>query len=235
MPRPNSPGAEASRILLIEDEALIADFVKRGLEADGYQVETAFEGITGERRALSEAVDLVILDRMLPGRDGLEVLQAIRRRKPDLPVLLLTARTGIGDRVAGLDAGATDYLTKPFAFAELSARVRAHLRGNRPAEVTTLAAAGIEMDLIGRTARRNEHAMSLTTKEFDLLAYFLSHPGLTVSRREILASVWGYQHDPQTNIVEVYVRYLRRKLDQPGLPSPIETVRSVGYRLNAGA
>jgi DNA-binding response OmpR family regulator len=228
---PRPARGDGPRILLIEDEVGIADFVARGLEAYGYRVESVFDGIEGERRALGPGVDLVILDRMLPGRDGLHVLAAIRRHKAELPVLLLTARTEIDDRVAGLDAGATDYLTKPFALAELAARVRAHLREARPSETTTLSAAGIDVDLLARKVRRNGRELALTAKEFDLLAYFLRHPGLTVSRREILAAVWGYQHDPQTNIVEVYVRYLRRKLEQPGLPAPIETVRSIGYRL----
>jgi len=224
-----------SRILVIEDEPSIADFVQRGLQAAGYRVETVADGIDGERRALEDEVDLVILDRLLPGRDGLAVLAAIRRRKPHLPVILLTARTEIDDRVAGLDAGASDYMTKPFALAELAARVRAQLREGPIGEPTTLAASGIEMDLIGRRVCCGGRQLSLTTKEFELLAQFLRHPGLTLSRREILDSVWGYAHDPQTNIVEVYVRYLRRKLDEPGRPSPIETVRSIGYRLRVEA
>lgn len=227
--------AAGTRILVIEDEISIADFIHRGLQAQGFDVRSVFEGIEGERRALSGEADLVILDRMLPGRDGLDILIAIRRRRPYLPVIMLTAKAEIGDRVAGLDAGATDYLVKPFAFAELSARVRARLRKGANVEATTLAGAGIELDLLSRKARRHGCDVVLTAREFDLLAHFLRHPGLTLSRREILTAVWGYEHDPRTNIVEVYVRYLRRKLDQPGRATPIVTVRSAGYRLDDGA
>lgn len=219
------------RILVIEDETAIADFVQRGLQAEGYAVAVASDGIEGERRALHEDVDLVILDVMLPGRDGLEVLASIRRVKPELPVVMLSARATVDDRVAGLDGGATDYVTKPFSFDELAARVRAHLRRPRQRDATTLSAAGIELDLLSRKVRRDGVELRLSAREFDLLAYFLRHPDQALSRQQILSAVWGYDFDPGTNVVEVYIRYLRRKLELPGKPAPIDTLRSVGYRL----
>jgi len=219
------------RILLVEDELGIADFVERALRSQGHVVDQASDGIEGERLAVASEVDLVILDITLPGRDGLEVLRGIRRTKPALPVILLTARAEIGDKVAGLDAGATDYMTKPFSVEELLARVRAHLRTPEQGEPTQLSAAGIAMDLLRRSVMREGVDVQLSAKEFELLAYFLRHPGQVLSREQMLNAVWGYDHDPGTNIVEVYVGYLRRKLALEDQPAPIETVRSVGYRL----
>ena len=219
------------RILVAEDEAAIADFVNRGLSAEGYAVTVATNGNDALALALSENFGLIVLDRMLPGRDGLEVLAALRVAKPGLRVILLTARTEIDDRVAGLDAGAVDYITKPFSFDELAARVRAHLRTPSQTESTRLQALGIELDLLTRRVSRDGIEVALSSKEFDLLTYFLRHPANVLSREQILSAVWGYSHDPGTNIVEVYVSYLRRKLGRPGSPAPILTVRSVGYRL----
>jgi DNA-binding response OmpR family regulator len=219
------------RILVAEDEAAIADFVNRGLSAEGYAVTVATNGNDALALALSEDFGLIVLDRMLPGRDGLEVLAALRVAKPGLRVILLTARTEIDDRVAGLDAGAVDYITKPFSFDELAARVRAHLRTPSQTESTRLQALGIELDLLTRRVSRDGIEVALSSKEFDLLTYFLRHPANVLSREQILSAVWGYSHDPGTNIVEVYVSYLRRKLGRPGSPAPILTVRSVGYRL----
>jgi DNA-binding response OmpR family regulator len=220
------------RILVVEDETAIADFVQRGLEAEGYAVTCAYDGVEGERRALTGDVDLVVLDLMLPGRDGLSVLSRIRDRKPALPIVVLTARDAVEDKVAGLDTGATDYVTKPFSFDELTARIRAHLR--RPAdqaEPTALEAAGIRMDLLSRDVRVGNRPVHLSAREFDLLAYFMRHPNQVLSREQILSAVWGYDFDPGTNVVEVYVGYLRRKLGTRSRPAPIETMRSVGYRL----
>ena len=219
------------RILVAEDEPAIADFVNRGLSAEGYAVTVAANGNDALTLALSEDFGLIVLDRMLPGRDGLEVLAAVRVAKPDLRVILLTARTEIDDRVAGLDAGAVDYITKPFSFDELAARVRAHLRTPSQTQSTRLEALGIELDLLTRRVSRDGVEVALSSKEFDLLTYFLRHPANVLSREQILSAVWGYSHDPGTNIVEVYVSYLRRKLGRPGSPAPILTVRSVGYRL----
>lgn len=217
---------------MVEDEAAIADFLTRGLEGEGHTVLTAADGVEGERLALGEGVDLVILDRMLPGSDGMEVLAAVRRAKPALPVVLLTAKGEVADRVEGLDAGATDYLTKPFSFEELAARVRAHLR--RPqgeAGVATLEAAGMRLDLVSRRVERDGQSVRLPERELELLAYLMRRPNQVCTHEEILSSVWGYDHDPGTNVVQVYIGYLRRRLAQPESPAPIETVRSVGYRL----
>jgi DNA-binding response OmpR family regulator len=218
-------------ILVVEDEEAIADFLVRGLEAEGHSVRSAADGLEGERLALGDGVDLVILDRMLPGRDGMEVLAAIRSARPGLPVIVLTARDSVADRVEGLDLGATDYGTKPFAFEELAARVRAHLREPAGERATALEAAGIRLDLLTREARRGSLAVRLPEREAALLAHLMRRAGQVCTRRELLAAVWGYDHDPGTNIVQVYVGYLRRRLALPGSPAPIETVRSVGYRL----
>jgi DNA-binding response OmpR family regulator len=221
-------------ILVVEDEEAIADFLERGLAAEGYGVSLAVDGVEGERLALAGGADLVILDRMLPGRDGIEVLAAIRAAKPALPVIVLTAKGEIADRVEGLDQGATDYMTKPFAFDELLARIRARLRqpGEEPA--TVLEAAGLRLDLLARRVERGELSVRLPEREAELLAYLMRRPGQVCTREELLASVWGYDHDPGTNIVQVYVGYLRRRLAGDGSPAPIETIRSVGYRLGSG-
>jgi DNA-binding response OmpR family regulator len=219
-------------ILVVEDEVGIADFLARGLRAEGYEVTVAGDGETGARLAVDPDVDLVVLDRMLPGLDGLEVLGRVRRVRPALPVIMLTAKAGVADRVEGLDGGATDYVTKPFAFEELLARIRARLRDGAASE-RAIEAAGIELDLIDREARRDDVSTRLPEREADLLAYLMRNEGRVCTREELLSAVWGYDHDPGTNIVQVYVGYLRRKLARPGSPAPIETVRSVGYRLRA--
>jgi DNA-binding response OmpR family regulator len=218
-------------ILVVEDEAGIADFLERGLNGEGFGVRVAADGVTGEELAMEREVDLVVLDRMLPGRDGIEVLKAIRRVRPMLPVILLTAKTEIADRVEGLDLGATDYVSKPFSFEELLARIRAHLRYGGDRAETTLAAAGIELDLLSREATRGDKKVRLPEREAALLGHLMRNANRVCTREEILAAVWGYDHDPGTNVVQVYVGYLRRKLGLPGSPAPIETVRSVGYRL----
>jgi two-component system copper resistance phosphate regulon response regulator CusR len=225
----------AVRVLVIEDEPAIADFVQRGLEAEGYQVTTVGDGIEGERRALAEPVDLVVLDRMLPGRDGMSVLARLRREKPALPVIVLSARAEIEDRVAGLDAGATDYLVKPFSFDELAARVRAHLRlpVDGEQEQTQLSAGDVVLDLLSRRVTQGEREVHLPAREFELLAHFMRHPGQALSREQLLAAVWGYDFDPQTNVVDVYVSYLRRKVCTPESSVSIDTLRSVGYRFSA--
>jgi len=218
-------------ILVVEDEAGIADFLERGLRAEGYGVRVAGDGETGARMALDPEVDLVVLDRMLPGIDGIEVLERVREARPLLPVIMLTAKAEVADRVEGLDSGATDYVTKPFAFEELLARIRARLRDGGAASETVVEAAGVRLDLLGREARRDGVSTRLPEREADLLAYLIRNEGRVCTREELLSSVWGYEHDPGTNIVQVYIGYLRRKLARPGSPAPIETVRSVGYRL----
>jgi DNA-binding response OmpR family regulator len=220
------------RILVVEDEQPIADFVQRALRSAGHVVDVSGDGVDGERLALTTDVDLVVLDRKLPGREGLDVLRAIRARKPALPVIVLTALGEVRDTVSGLDAGATDYMTKPFSVEELLARVRAHLRApSTQSEPTRLAAAGIEVDLLSREVIRDGDEVRLSAKEFELLVYFMRHPNQALSRAQLLSGVWGYDFEPTTNVVEVYVGYLRKKLSAPGAAVPIDTVRSVGYRL----
>jgi DNA-binding response OmpR family regulator len=220
-------------ILVIEDEPGIVDFLERGLSAYGFEVMTALDGINGTEKALAGGVDLVVLDIMLPGRDGLEVLSMIRDAKPTLPVIALTARGAIEDRVAGLDAGAVDYLIKPFSLSELAARVRAQLRVASQTQATALRGGDIELDLLTREVTRGGESIRLSTTEFELLAFLMRNSGSVVSREQILRSVWGYAYDPGTNVVDVYVGYLRRKLRRGGEKAPIVTVRSVGYRFDA--
>jgi len=230
---PEEKPPPAARVLLIEDEPGIVDFVRRGLEAEGFTVEAALDGIEGERLALSGSFEAIVLDLMLPGRSGLEILASVRSASPSVPVIVLTARGEISDRVTGLDAGAVDYLVKPFSMAELVARVRAQLRVLAQASASTLHAEGIEVDLLTRRVQRGGRPVVLSTTEFELLVYLLRHHGQVLTREQILGSVWGYQHDPATNVVDVYIGYLRRKLGRRGDPAPIFTMRSVGYRLGS--
>jgi DNA-binding response OmpR family regulator len=222
-----------ARILVIEDEPGIVDFLERGLRSYGFEVESATDGVSGAERILSEPFDLVVLDVMLPRRGGLEVLADVREAKPALPVIILTARGEIEDRVAGLDAGAIDYLTKPFSLSELAARVRAQLRVVAQAPSTELSGGDVEVDLITREVRRGGVPVRLSTTEFELLTYLLRNAGRVLSREQILRAVWGYEYDPGTNVVDVYVGYLRRKLRRTEGKDPIVTVRSVGYRFDA--
>lgn len=223
----------AGRILVIEDEPGIVDFLERGLTAQGFDVISALDGTTGIDRGLSEDVDLVVLDIMLPGASGLEVLERLHTAKPTLPVIALTALGEVDDRVAGLDAGAADYLTKPFSLSELSARIRAQLRIAAQVPQTTLAGGGVEVNLLTREVLRDERPVRLSTTEFELLVYLMRNRGHVLSREQILRAVWGYDYDPGTNVVDVYVGYLRRKLGGPQGGAPISTIRSVGYRFNA--
>jgi DNA-binding response OmpR family regulator len=220
-------------ILVIEDEPGIVDFLERGLHAHGFEVTSALDGVSGTQKALAEDVDLVVLDMMLPRRSGLDVLRALRDSKPGVPVIALTARGEVEDRVAGLDAGAVDYLTKPFSLSELAARIRAQLRVAAQAPATTLKGGEVEVNLLTREVRRGGEPVRLSTTEFELLVYLLRNHGHVLSREQILRAVWGYEYDPGTNVVDVYVGYLRRKLRREGHPSPIVTVRSVGYRFDA--
>jgi DNA-binding response OmpR family regulator len=229
-----SESVRSVAVLLIEDEPGIVDFIARGLEAEGFTVAVELDGLAGERTALRESFDMVVLDLMLPGRSGLEILQALRVAKPGLPVIVLTARGEVEDRVTGLESGAADYLAKPFSLAELVARMRAQLRLAAEASATVLRGEDIEVNLLTRRVRRGEEVVPLSTTEFELLVYLLRHHGQVLSREQILSVVWGYEHDPATNIVDVYVGYLRRKLRRPDSPAPIHTVRSVGYRLGHG-
>jgi DNA-binding response OmpR family regulator len=219
-------------ILLIEDEPGIVDFVQRGLEGYGYSVRTALDGISGSEKAIHGHVDLVVLDMMLPGRSGMQVLAEIKEAKPTLPVIALTARAGIDDRIAGLDAGLIDYLTKPFSLRELAARIRAQLRAVSEATTTRLAVGDIEIDLLSRQVRRAGEDVRLSSTEFELLHHLMRNSGRVLSREQILRAVWGYEYDPGTNVVDVYIGYLRRKLRAGDRPAPIVTVRTVGYRFD---
>jgi DNA-binding response OmpR family regulator len=220
-----------AHIVLIEDEPGIVDFINRGLSANGFKVHTAMDGESGLAVALSERVDLVVLDLMLPRRSGTEILHDLNEQRPGLPVIVLTARGEIEDRVSALNAGAVDYLVKPFALSELEARIRAQLRAARQAPATTIRRAGLHIDLMSRKVNHHGRPVRLTTTEFDLLAYFMHNPGQVLTREQILRAVWGYEHDPATNIVDVYVGYLRRKLGDASGVVPITTLRSRGYRL----
>ena len=227
----SEPGANA-QVLVIEDELGIVDFLRRGLSAEGFQVQAEVDGIEGERRALSGDFDVVVLDLMLPRRGGLEILATLRKSKPSLPVIVLSARGEIEDRVVGLDSGAVDYLVKPFSIAELVARLRAHLRASGQAHSVLLRCGDIEVNLLTRKVTRGGQPVALSGTEFDLLVHMMRHPGRVLTREQILSAVWGYEHDPHTNVVDVYVGYLRRKLRLKDNPVPIFTVRSVGYRLD---
>jgi DNA-binding response OmpR family regulator len=221
-----------NRILVIEDEPGIVDFLQRGLSSHGFEVITALDGVSGTHKALSETVDLVVLDMMLPERNGLDVLARLRAEKPGLPVIILTALAEVEQRVTGLDAGAVDYLTKPFSLSELAARIRAQLRTAAQVPSTTLSAGGIDVNLITREVRKNDELVRLSTTEFELLVYLMRNRGQVLSREQILRTVWGYDYDPGTNVVDVYIGYLRRKLGRDPNRPTIVTVRSVGYRFD---
>jgi DNA-binding response OmpR family regulator len=221
------------RILVVEDEQAISDFIASGLRSDGHAVTCKRDGQAGELEALTGDYGLVLLDVLLPVRSGLEVLDAIRLRKPELPVILLTARGGTEQKVDGLDRGATDYVVKPFSMEELLARVRAHLRRPDQRGSAILEVGDLRLDFRTRRVERAGREVPLTAREFELLSYFMRHPNQVVSRSQILNAVWGYDYDPGTNVLEVYVGYLRKKLGTEDGPDLIETVRSVGYRLVA--
>jgi two-component system response regulator MprA len=220
------------RILVVEDEARIASLISRGLRLEGYQVEVAPNGETALDKAFGNPPDLIVLDVMLPDIDGLEVCRQLRIAGADEPVLMLTAKDAIPDRVAGLDAGADDYLVKPFAFDELLARIRALLRRVAPAETNApLQFADLELDPATRRARRGEREIELTAKEYDVLELFMRHPRQVLTRDIIYDRIWGYDFGGESNIIEVYVRYLRAKLEAGDEPRLIHTIRGVGYVL----
>jgi DNA-binding response OmpR family regulator len=217
------------RILVVEDEPKIGAFLKRGLQAEGFSVAVSNDGEQGLARALTDDIDLVILDLILPGLSGEQVLTRLRHERRSLPVIVLTAKDAISDRVTNLEAGADDYLTKPFSFSELLARIRARLRTAQSASAVELEVGPLRLDVRLREVRVEGRRAELTPREFALLETFMRHPGQVLSQAQLLDQVWGYDHDPGSNIAEVYVGYLRRKLR----PDLIETVRGVGYRLRA--
>jgi two-component system copper resistance phosphate regulon response regulator CusR len=216
-----------SRILIAEDEPRIASFLKKGLAASGFTTSVAEDGYEALLRARAGEFDLLILDIGLPGMDGFTLLHELRRHRSTLPVIILTARDAVTDTVAGLEGGADDYVTKPFRFEELLARVRIRLRGEGVREETVLRAGDITLDLRTRRVDVDGRSVELTAREFTLCETFLRHSGQVLSREQLLSHVWGYDYDPGSNIVDVYVGYLRRKLGE----HRIRTIRRIGYRL----
>jgi two-component system response regulator MprA len=220
----------STTILVIDDDLKITGFLRRALAYEGYRVDTANDGLSGLARARDHQPDLVILDIMLPGLEGREVARRLRGGG-DVPILMLTARDEVADRVAGLDAGADDYLVKPFALEELLARIRALLRRRETERPETLRYADLALDIAAREARRSERRIELTTKEFELLALFLRHPRQVLTRDQIMEEVWGIDYDGESNVIEVYVGYLRQKLEASGESRLIHTIRHAGYAL----
>ena len=218
------------RILVVDDDPEILSLLKRGLSYEGYAVETASNGAEALSKAREKEPDLVVLDVMMPEMDGVEVARRLRQAG-DVPILMLTARGTVADRVAGLDGGADDYLVKPFAFDELLARVRALLRRRQPREREVLRFVDLTLDTASWEVRRGNDMIQLTAQEFDLLELFLRHPRQVLKRDFIYDRVWGYDFEGESNVIEVYVRYLRAKLEAGGKPRLIQTVRGVGYVL----
>jgi DNA-binding response OmpR family regulator len=219
------------RILIVEDEPRIRDFLTRAFRAEGFTATAVADGNSGVRQAISGEHDLVVLDLLLPGLNGLEVLTEIRYHQPDLPVLILSARSDLATRLRGFELGAVDYLAKPFSLDELLARARVHLRRPRSVDRSlVISVGGLTLDQSTRQARLGDRLVDLSDREFQLLRYLLTHVGEVVSRERLLSEVWGYDFDPRSNVVDVCVRRLRRRL---GTNGPIETVRNVGYRVAA--
>ncbi|MEC4813698.1 MAG: response regulator transcription factor [Scytonema sp. PMC 1069.18] len=218
-----------AHILLVEDEVKLARFVELELSYEGYRVSVAHDGLTGLTAARESHPDLVILDWMLPGLSGLEICRRLRSTGDRLPIILLTAKDEVSDRVAGLDAGADDYVVKPFSVEELLARVRAHLRRTQETDADSLQFEDLNLNRRTREVYRGSRLIELTAKEFDLLEYLLSHPRQVITRDRILEEVWGYDFMGDSNIIEVYIRYLRLKLEANNEKRLIQTVRGVGY------
>lgn len=220
------------RILIVEDDPALSSFLRKGLEAEHHAVDTANEGQQGRAMALEFDYDLMVLDLNLPGVDGLSILKSVRQHKTRLPVMILTARNRVEDRVQCLDTGADDYLVKPFSFLELSARVRALLRRNHLPSELVLTVRDLFLDRVQRKVERAGRHIELTTKEFALLEYLMRNAGRRVTRAMIIEHVWNMNFDSTTNVVDVYINYLRRKVDDGFSPALIHTVRGVGYQLS---
>ena len=218
------------KVLVIEDEKKIASLIRKGLEAQGFVVDVCLRGDEGYTLATTRPYDVLVLDIMLPGRDGLSILRGLRDRKNAVPVILVTARSEMNERIEGLNLGADDYIVKPFFVDELLARVQAVLRRTAGDPLSVLRAGELTVSLIDRTVRRGEQEVLLPPREFTLLAFLMRSPGRVFTRVQLLEHVWGFGFDPQTNLVEVCVGRLRAKIDEPDAPSLIESVRGVGYR-----
>ena len=219
------------RVLVAEDETRMASLLKRGLEEEGYAVDVSGDGLEAVWMATENEYDVIVLDVMLPGIDGFEVCRRLRAEERWAPVLMLTARDQVEDRIRGLDAGSDDYLTKPFSFAELVARLRALLRRGSHERPTVLAVGDLRLDPSRRRAWRDKTELDLTAKEFALLEFFMRHPGEVLSRTRLLEHVWDFAFDGTSNVIDQYVAYLRRKIDRPFGRDDLETVRGAGYRL----
>ena len=219
------------RILVVEDEKKVSSFIKRGLEEEKYEVDTAADGEEGLKMALDRVYDLIVLDVMLPKKDGLAVIRELRSKNTSTPVLMLTAKDSVEDIVAGLDSGSDDYLTKPFAFAELVARVRSLLRRSEMDRGAELRFSDLRIDPVSHKVWRGDKEIDLTAKEYALLEYFMRNPNQVLTRTMIAEHVWDYTFDSFTNIIDVYVNYLRKKVDRDADKKLIHTVRGVGYIL----
>lgn len=219
------------RILLVEDNRRLSESLRLTLEEDGYAVDTAYDGLDGEEMGLISSYDIIILDIMLPGKDGLEVCRELRDRRVSTPILMLTARDALDDRVRGLDSGADDYLVKPFEVDELRARIRALLRRESSSKSGSLQVADLVLDPATHTVRRGDQPIELTAKEFSLLEYLMRHPNHLITRAMAEEHLWSYDHVIASNVVDVYIRRLRLKIDDPSEVKLLETLRGAGYRL----
>lgn len=219
------------RILLVEDDKRVASFIRRGLREEGYTVNVSFDGEEGLYLAQTETYDLIILDLLLPKRSGLEVLRALRSERVTIPILILTAKDQLEDKVAGLDSGADDYLTKPFGFEELLARIRALLRRQPEMTPSVVRIADLEMDARQRRVKRGDREIDLTNREFAVLEYLLRHPKQVITRTALAQHVWEHDFDTSSNVIDVHIARLRRKIDDGFSPKLLQTLRGVGYRL----
>jgi two-component system, OmpR family, response regulator len=222
---------EEAKVLVIEDEVALADGVARGLRAEGFDVEVAYDGVSGLNRARDEDVDAVVLDIMLPGLNGYRVCRTLREEGVGTPILMLTAKDGEYDEAEALDTGADDFLSKPFSFVVLVARLRALLRRSADGRAQPIVIGDLSLDPLSRTCRRGDTEIALTTREYELLEALMRKPGQVIPKQELLERVWGDEFEGDPNVVEVYVGYLRRKIDRPFDRNDIETVRGLGYRI----
>jgi DNA-binding response OmpR family regulator len=219
------------RILVVEDERRLAGIIKRGLLEEGYSIDNAFDGEEAEFLAESTAYDLIVLDIMLPKKDGLAVCHSLRMKHVNTPILMLTAKDSVEDKVKGLDSGADDYQVKPFAFSELLARVRALIRREAMTKTSKLQIGELVLDTVSREVWRGSRKIDLTTKEYSILEFFMRHPNAVITRTMLEENVWNYEFDSISNIIDVYIRRLRRKTEEEGEDSLIQTVRGAGYRM----